>query len=636
MNLVGKMIAGRYEIIEEIGKGGMANVYRAHCHFLNRSVAIKVLKEELREDKEFIHRFNTEAQAAARISNPHVVSIFDVGVENGLYYIVMEYVEGITLKEYIANKRVLPWKQAAEFAAQICEGLDAAHKKSVIHRDIKPQNIIMTKGDTLKITDFGIARASSQATITTNANSTIGTVHYLSPEQARGGYTNERTDIYSLGVVLYEMLTGRVPFDDNTAVTIAIKHIQEKPILPRILNNDIPKSMEQIVMKALNKEQDLRYASAADFLDDLRKVLKSPNAKIDGADIVADDEGVTRKHTAIDTEDINKYKKERRTGRTEESKLNSADRRRAIREQKKKERRVTIAAIASAIVVIGLLGWAFSAMTGGVFEQSEKITIPDLIDMDFTEAKNRYTAEGISVILQERVTSEREKDTIIEQTPAAGESVKNEDVIIRVVVSAGMQTIEVEDYTKMKVDEAKKKAGAAGLKVNVQEVESSSEKEGTVISQEPAAKSVVPEGTMITLTVSKGEGKDSDKEKDDEKQDSSKTSSTTKTENTNTNQTNDNDSDDDSSNSNNTNSNNSDNSGSNNTEGTGGSSNTGSSSESNSGTASGSTGSSSTGTGSSGSTGSSSSGGTSSGSGSSGGTSGSTGTATGSAPKISE
>ena len=441
MDLVGKMIAGRYEIIEKIGKGGMANVYRAHCHFLNRSVAIKVLKEELREDKEFVHRFNTEAQAAARISNPHVVSIFDVGVENGLYYIVMEYVEGKTLKEYIAEKHVLPWKQAAEFAAQICEGLDAAHKKSVIHRDIKPQNIIMTKGDMLKITDFGIARASSQATTTTNANSTIGTVHYLSPEQARGGYTNERTDIYSLGVVLYEMLTGRVPFDDTTAVTIAIKHIQEKPVLPRILNSDIPKSMEQVVMKALNKEQDLRYASAAEFLDDLRKVLKSPGAKIARAEVLSDDEGVTRKHDAIDTKNLEDYKEPRRRGETEERKLNSADRRRAIKEQKKKERRVTIATIAAAVVVIGLLGWAFSAMTGGIFEESEKITIPDLIDMDYTAAKNRYTAEGISVILQERVTSDREKDTIIEQTPAAGESVPNRDVIIRVVVSAGTQTV---------------------------------------------------------------------------------------------------------------------------------------------------------------------------------------------------
>ena len=185
------------------------------------------------------------------------MSIYDVGFENGLYYIVMEYVDGITLKEYIAEKHVLPWRQAAEFAAQICEGLSAAHKQNVIHRDIKPQNIIMTDKQVLKVTDFGIARATTQAT-TTTSTSTIGTVHYLSPEQARGGYTNERTDIYSLGVVLYEMLTGRLPFNDNTAVAIAIKHIQEKPVLPRILNSDIPKAMEDIVMKALNKEQSLR------------------------------------------------------------------------------------------------------------------------------------------------------------------------------------------------------------------------------------------------------------------------------------------------------------------------------------------------------------------------------------------
>ena len=303
MNLIGTMLAGRYEILEEIGKGGMAYVYKARCHFLNRLVAIKVLKEELRDDKEFVHRFNTEAQAAARISNPHVVSIYDVGFENGLYYIVMEYVDGITLKEYIAEKGVLPWRQAAEFAAQICEGLSAAHKKSVIHRDIKPQNIIMTEGGVLKVTDFGIARATTQATQSTSS-STIGTVHYLSPEQARGGYTNERTDIYSLGVVLYEMLTGRLPFNDNTAVAIAIKHIQEKPVLPRILNNEIPESMEYIVMKALNKEQNLRYASADAFLADLNKAIKNPNVVLGDAKQAADDLDRTVKRDAIDDRDI--------------------------------------------------------------------------------------------------------------------------------------------------------------------------------------------------------------------------------------------------------------------------------------------------------------------------------------------
>lgn len=526
MDLVGKMLAGRYEILEEVGKGGMAHVYKAHCHFLNRPVAIKVLKEELRDDKEFVQRFNTEAQAAARISNPHIVSIYDVGVENGLYYIVMEFVEGITLKEYIADKRVLPWKQAADFAAQICEGLDAAHKKSVIHRDIKPQNIIMTKGDILKITDFGIARASTQATITT-ANSTIGTVHYLSPEQARGGYTNERTDIYSLGVVLYEMLTGRLPFDDNTAVAIAIKHIQEKPVLPRILNNDIPQAMEDIVMKALNKEQDRRYASAAEFLEDLRKVLKNPNTKLAQGGVMTDDDiGVTRKRAAIDM-DADDYAK-RIDAEMAEREMRNIDRKKAVREQKKKERRVTIAAIAAAIIVIAVLGTVFSALSGGglfgVFTQSEKIEIPNVVDMKLADAQNKYNMEGISILKSSEKASDLPAGTILEQDPAAGDSVtRRDDIIIRVVVSAGEQNKTVGKYTEMKVDEAKTKIARDGFKVNIVEVESSSEKEGTVISQSPAEGAKASEGAMITLNVSKGESKDKeDKEKKEEE--STKTS----------------------------------------------------------------------------------------------------------------
>lgn len=534
MDLLGKMLAGRYELLDEVGKGGMAHVYKAQDHFLNRFVAVKVLKEELRDDKEFVHRFNTEAQAAARITSPHVVSIYDVGVENGLYYIVMEYVEGITLKEYIAEKRVLPWKKAADFAAQICEGLDAAHKQSVIHRDIKPQNIIMTQNEVLKVTDFGIARATSQAT-TTNSSSTIGTVHYLSPEQARGGYTNERTDIYSLGVVLYEMLTGRLPFNDSTAVAIAIKHIQEKPVLPRILNSDIPKSMEDIVMKAMNKEQGLRYESAESLLADLRRVIANPNVKLEDNAYDDDDIAVTRKRDAIDDDLINEYERKRRSERAseksseyakrideemEESRLRSVDRKRAIKEQKKKERRITIAAILAAVVVIAGLGFTFSALSGGgigaIFTGSEKVQIPSVIDMKLTDAQKKYRSEGFSIVKKSEVASDKEAGTILEQDPAGGDSVtKRDDIIINVVVSAGTQNKTVEDYTKMKSDDARKKIEEDGFKVNVVEQESSSVEKGMVISQMPQSGSSASEGALITIYVSKGEAeKDSDKDKD--------------------------------------------------------------------------------------------------------------------------
>lgn len=631
MNLIGTMLAGRYEILEEIGKGGMAYVYKARCHFLNRLVAIKVLKEELRDDKEFVHRFNTEAQAAARISNPHVVSIYDVGFENGLYYIVMEYVDGITLKEYIAEKGVLPWRQAAEFAAQICEGLSAAHKKSVIHRDIKPQNIIMTEGGVLKVTDFGIARATTQATQSTSS-STIGTVHYLSPEQARGGYTNERTDIYSLGVVLYEMLTGRLPFNDNTAVAIAIKHIQEKPVLPRILNNEIPESMEYIVMKALNKEQNLRYASADAFLADLNKAIKNPNVVLGDAKQAADDLDRTVKRDAIDDRDIDNYERQRRRQNPEygkyadrvdrevkENRQRNVDRLRAVKEQKKKERRITIAAVIAAIVVLAGLGVVFSMMTGGsalsVFTGGEKVKIPNVMDMLLTDAQKQYRQDGFSIVKKSEKASDKAAGTILEQNPPAGSEVtKKDDIVITVVVSSGANNIKVDNYTNLKIDEARKKIAESKLKVNEIEEESSTVAEGVVIRQEPSAGQDVSEGYLVTLYVSSGNKKDADKtQTEDKKNDSNKNDSTTTD-----NKSNNTQNGTGSTNGNGSNSGNTNGSSSGSGSGTGGSTSSGSGSHSG-GTGSSSGGSSSSGSGShSGGTGSSSSGGSSSGSGSGG------------------
>ncbi len=630
MNLIGTMLAGRYEILEEIGKGGMAYVYKARCHFLNRLVAIKVLKEELRDDKEFVHRFNTEAQAAARISNPHVVSIYDVGYENGLYYIVMEYVDGITLKEYIAEKGVLPWRQAAEFAAQICEGLSAAHKKSVIHRDIKPQNIIMTKGGVLKVTDFGIARATTQATQSTS-NSTIGTVHYLSPEQARGGYTNERTDIYSLGVVLYEMLTGRLPFNDNTAVAIAIKHIQEKPVLPRILNNEIPESMEYIVMKALNKEQNLRYASADAFLDDLNKAIKNPNVVLGEVKQDADDLDRTVKRNAIDDRDIDNYERQRRRQNPEygryadrvdrevkENRQRNVDRMMAVKEQKKKERRITIAAVIAAIVVLAGLGVVFSMMTGGsalsVFTGGEKVKIPNVMDMLLTDAQKQYRQDGFSIVKKSEKASDKAAGTILEQNPPAGSEVtKKDDIVITVVVSSGANNIKVDNYTNLKIDEARKKIAESKLKVNEIEEESSTVAEGVVIRQEPSAGQEVSEGYLVTLYVSSGNKKDADKtQTEDKKNDSNKNDSTT-TDNKSNNTQNGTQNGTGSTNGNGSNSGNTNGSSS------GSGSHSGGTGSSSGGTGSSSGGSSSSGSGShSGGTGSSSSGGSSSGSGSGG------------------
>lgn len=529
MDLVGKILADRYEIREEVGKGGMAQVYKAWCNLLNRYVAIKVLKEEYKDDKEFVHRFNVEAQAAAGISNPHVVSIYDVGFEHGLYYIVMEYIEGITLKEYIAEKGSLPWREAASYAAQICEGLVAAHKASVVHRDIKPQNIIMTPEGILKVTDFGIARSSGQAT-TTMSGSAIGTVHYLSPEQARGVYTDHRTDIYSLGVVLYEMLTGKLPFVDESPVAVAIKHIQESPMPLRLINEEIPTAMEAITLRAMAKEQNLRYPHAEDFLADLEHVLRDTEYKIPRKEnpAIDDDEmGSTTKMEGIDERKIRDYERKKRSGEkartsqrsrtdreekekdgSEESKLREIDTRRQQREQKKKERRITWAAILAAILVVGILGFAMVAMTGGVsfLQGGEKVEIPRLIDMDLEKAQHEYK-DSFSIIRQKEEQSDKAAGTILEQKPEAGSKVKKkDDMIIYVVVSAGSDAATLDSYVGWESAQAQDALKEAGYQTNIVEKPSDSMEKGKVFAQEPAAGSTVSRGGLVTLYISKGEG----------------------------------------------------------------------------------------------------------------------------------
>ena len=277
MNLEGKLLGNRYEIIEKIGNGGMATVYKATDKVLKRNVAVKILRDEFTTDEEFIKRFEVEAQSAARLTHPNIVSIYDVGVEDNLHYIVMELIQGKTLKEIILEERgPLPWKWSVNVAKQIASALETAHRNNIIHRDIKPHNIIITEDGIAKVTDFGIAKAVSNSTITA-FGTTIGSVHYFSPEHARGGYTDAKSDLYSLGVVLYEMVTGKLPFDADTPVSVALKHMQEKPKEPIEVNPNVPKAVNKIIMKALQKDPNLRYQSATDMLVDLNKALKNPN-----------------------------------------------------------------------------------------------------------------------------------------------------------------------------------------------------------------------------------------------------------------------------------------------------------------------------------------------------------------------
>ena len=287
MDLVGKIIGNRYEILEKIGVGGMATVYKAKCHVLNRYVAIKVLKDEFTTDEEFIRRFNTEAQSAASLSQSNIVSIYDVANEDNIYYIVMELVKGKTLKQIINEDGALPWKWSVNIAIQIASALETAHKNNIVHRDVKPHNIIITEDGIAKVTDFGIAKAVSNSTITA-FGTTIGSVHYFSPEHARGGFTDAKSDIYSLGIVMYEMLTGRVPFDADTAVSVALKHMQEKPVEPMKLNPSIPFAVNRIIMKAIQKEVGLRYQSATEMIKDLTLALKNPEGDFVEEDLAED------------------------------------------------------------------------------------------------------------------------------------------------------------------------------------------------------------------------------------------------------------------------------------------------------------------------------------------------------------
>ena len=492
MILEGKILGNRYEIIEKVGNGGMATVYRAEDKVLKRNVAVKVLKDEFTTDEEFIKRFEIEAQSAARLTHPNIVSIYDVGSEDNLYYIVMELIRGKTLKEIIVEERgPLPWKWSVNVAIQIASALEMAHKNNIIHRDIKPHNIIITEDGIAKVTDFGIAKAVSNSTITA-FGTTIGSVHYFSPEHARGGFTDAKSDLYSLGVVMYEMVTGRVPFDADTPVSVALKHMQEEPEEPIELNPNLPSAVNRIIMKALKKDTTLRYQSATDMLADLRQALKNPNG-----DFVDDrDYDATARTQKINTdlygnvdEDNNK-----RNGKKDNKFVAFIKRHKVL----------------SSFIGLILL---FAISLGGTLAylnitNPAEVELPDIVGMSKEEAQK--TVEDLKLVFE--VSSEEfNKDVpegyVISQDPTyiADYNVK-EGSTVKVVISKGQEKTTVPNVEGEERSEAIKMLEDAKLKAEVVEETSKTVKEGYVISQEVEADSEAYAGDTIKIHVSTGTG----------------------------------------------------------------------------------------------------------------------------------
>ncbi len=489
MNIIGKTIANRYEIINKTGVGGMATVYTAKDKVLNRNVAIKVLKDEFTTDDEFIKRFNSEAQAAASLSHANIVSIYDVGFEDGIYYIVMELVRGKTLKQIITEEGALPWKWSVNIAMQIASALETAHKNNIVHRDIKPHNIIITEDGVAKVTDFGIAKAVSNSTITA-FGTTIGSVHYFSPEQAKGGYTDAKSDIYSLGVVMYEMLTGKVPFDSDTSVSVALKHMQEKPQPPMEINENIPRAVNDIILKAMQKEPTARYQTATAMLKDLERALKEPDGKFVIAENLENE--YTRRMDTI-TDDMLKNPKDK--------------------EKKKKQGliakypklKIVLIILLCIVLFIGSIGITSLVLNAGKLKD---VQIPNLVGL--TEEEAIAKLEEANLVYEkesEDYNTEQEEGKIYEQSPAYSANYKiKEKTTITVKVSKGTETTVVPKVAGMTYDEAVEALEEYKLKAEKIEETSKEIKEGIVISQETEASTVVNAGDTVKLHVSIGTG----------------------------------------------------------------------------------------------------------------------------------
>ena len=516
----GMIVGERYEVVGKIGSGGMANVYKAKDHKLNRFVAMKVLKQEFREDTTFINKFKTEAQSAAGLTHPNIVNVFDVGEDDGIHYIVMELVEGITLKDYISKKGKLSVKEATSIAIQVSMGLEAAHSHGIIHRDVKPQNIIISTDGKVKVTDFGIARAASSNTISSNV---MGSVHYSSPEQVRGGYSDEKSDIYSLGITLYEMVTGKVPFEGETTVAIAIKHLQDEMVPPTVYTPDLPHSLELIILKCTQKSVDKRYASMSEVIADLKHSLIDPNG--DFVQLYTMDP--TEKTMVIGEQDLQRIKQKRAeapgvTNRRQEAFINENELDDDEDDDVKGgltrvlEKAMMIGGfIVGALIIVVLIVYIVNVtglFKGGIgknlTEQStveeKMIEVPNLVGKTEDEAVETVKNSGIGIrYVGEEPSDEYDKGIICYQETEAGTKVP-ENSTINYKLSSGTAVITVPDVTGKTQGEAEAMLTEMGFTVNISKSYSTDYEAGQVVTQEPAANTQVKAAESINLEVSMG------------------------------------------------------------------------------------------------------------------------------------
>lgn len=537
----GAMLAERYEVLSRIGAGGMADVYKGKDHKLNRYVAIKVLKREFREDELFVRKFLTEAQAAAGLMHPNVVNVYDVGEFGGLYFMVMELVEGITLKEYITKKGRLSAKEVISITIQICAGIDAAHRHHIIHRDIKPQNIIISKEGKVKVTDFGIAKATSSNTISSNA---MGSVHYTSPEQARGGFSDAKSDVYSLGITMYEMVTGKVPFDGESTVSIAIKHLQEEMVPPSEYVSDIPFSLEMIILKCTQKSAERRYHDMNALTVDLKRSLVDPEGDFvviaplksmaSTVMITPDELERIQRQATYDEDDDDEYDDdeydddeydddEYDDDEYDDDEYENSGRGKNNRNSKNNEVNPKMAKVMKvltavvAVIIIGIAAVAIGRASGllkvgnNSSNNSTAVTVkvPNVTGLTEVQATDTLKKKGLKVEVSKAESTKYEKGYVSEQNPAPDTKVKKGSTV-EIVVSSGKtsETIAIPDVSGNDEDRAKNILVDTGFEnVTTEFVNDNTVESGLAVGTDPAAGTKITKTTKITLKISKGASK---------------------------------------------------------------------------------------------------------------------------------